>query len=285
MENTGKFQLNSDEAVWFLSQGEHAIGPMTAAEIQSKVESGEITMAHYAWKNGQSDWKRICDIRTFKVLTPEAPKKKLIQDLKKQPKVIQSKRKKAPPPPPSEAYSQEKAEEPVWFVFQDAQYGPFTTEEVIRSIKIQKFSSQTHIWKDGMADWVQIGQQEDFQNELPKKTSKPSKQLSPAKTDERRGAPRRPLVARILMTDEDRVIVGICRDISVGGMQVLTDILPGQAGDLIKLNVSPAAPDLIGPFVAEGEIVRVLEDGRGFSFRFKELSPESRKTIEKYVSH
>jgi hypothetical protein len=36
--------------------------------------------------------------------------------------------------------------------------------------------------------------------------------------------------------------------------------------------------------VAEGMVVRILEDGRGFSFRFEKLPENARKSIEKYFS-
>jgi hypothetical protein len=82
----------------------------------------------------------------------------------------------------------------------------------------------------------------------------------------------------------------MCRDISVGGMQVLTDQIPGVSGTRIRLNVSPVNPSrskassAIEPFVAEGVIVRILEDGRGFSFRFEGLTDRAKKIIEKYIA-
>ena len=83
------------------------------------------------------------------------------------------------------------------------------------------------------------------------------------------------------MAQGNDVGVGVCRDISVGGMQVLTDQIPSAIGKKIKLNVS--APGQIEPFVAEGVVVRILEDDRGFSFRFEKLSAQSRDSIEKYI--
>lgn len=100
---------------------------------------------------------------------------------------------------------------------------------------------------------------------------------------DKRGGPRRPLVARLFLHNDKDVIIAVCRDISVGGMQVLTDRVPGAVGSVIKLNVSPGDPAKVKGFVAEGEIVRVLEDGRGFSFRFRKISDEARRTIEKYI--
>jgi hypothetical protein len=53
------------------------------------------------------------------------------------------------------------------------------------------------------------------------------------------------------------------------------------------MNVSPSGTGkpvgMIEPFVAEGVIVRLLEDGRGFSFRFERLTDGARKTIETYI--
>ncbi|MBI3555618.1 MAG: DUF4339 domain-containing protein [Deltaproteobacteria bacterium] len=99
----------------------------------------------------------------------------------------------------------------------------------------------------------------------------------------KRRAPRRPLVARLFLHNDKDVIIAVCRDISVGGMQVLTDRIPGPVGSMIKLNVSPGDPTKVKGFVAEGEIVRVLEDGRGFSFRFRKITDEARRAIERYI--
>lgn len=101
---------------------------------------------------------------------------------------------------------------------------------------------------------------------------------------DKRRAPRRPLVARLFMHNDKEVIIAVCRDISVGGMQVLTDRIPGPPGSIVKLNVSPGDSAKVKGFVAEGEIVRVLEDGRGFSFRFRKITDETRRAIEKYIN-
>jgi hypothetical protein len=101
---------------------------------------------------------------------------------------------------------------------------------------------------------------------------------------EQRETPRRPMVARILMSNNESVIVAVCRDISVGGMQVLTDRVPGPVGTKIKLNVSPSGDQGLQPFIAEGMIVRVLEDGLGFSFRFDKIANSAVQSLEEYIA-
>jgi hypothetical protein len=89
-----------------------------------------------------------------------------------------------------------------------------------------------------------------------------------------------------MIAEGDRIIVGVGRDISIGGMQVLGDYVPTKVGAKLKLNVSP--PEITNPtfqpFVAEGVVVRVHDDRRGFSFRFDELSTSARQIIERLIS-
>jgi hypothetical protein len=139
---------------------------------------------------------------------------------------------------------------------------------------------RVHAWKGGMSNWVRLKELAEFQSSTGSKSSKAGELTKTNNRLELRTAPRRPMVARILLHNNQSVTEAMCRDISVGGMQVLTDEIPGVVGSKIRLNVSSGD---IEPFVAEGEIVRLLEDQRGFSFRFSGLSDSAKKTIEKYI--
>ena len=74
----------------------------------------------------------------------------------------------------------------------------------------------------------------------------------------------------------------LCRDISVGGLQVLVSSFPGNIGDDVTMNVHPDNSDY--NFVASGKIVRLLEGGQGFSLRFLDLSPEAEQSIRTYIN-
>ena len=183
-------------------------------------------------------------------------------------------------------------------------------------MRVGKIHGRVHTWKDGMADWERLETIDAFEEDVAEaKRVRAERKAGPGgepagsaaaksaatkaaraekaaeKASDKRKAPRRPLVAKILMADHQQLIVAICRDISVGGMQVLTDRIPGEPGARIKMNVSPASARAakgakgkdIEPFVAEGVIVRILEDGRGFSFRFDKLPERSRQVIEDYI--
>lgn len=281
MENTGKLLFDDDTPCWYVSVGDQPLGPLSAEDVYEKILSGQLTWAHYVWKKGQSSWKRICDVKTFQVAVPDAPSDKTLKDLKK----VSSSEKKSPPrfKADLEKTPGEGASDRVWFLhYKGNQVGPFALGEVKRYIKVGKIHGRVFAWKDGLEDWTSLENIKEFKDDI-KKAPPSMKSSKKSESEEHRQTPRKPLIAKILLANDNTVITGVCRDISVGGMQVLTDRVPGVPGTTIRLNVSPPVSSHVEPFVAEGKIVRVLEDGRGFSFRFEKLDPNSRRAIESYI--
>ena len=260
MENTMQIEFNSNEPNLFLAEGEGYIGPFRPSEVYEKLQGKEVSWVDHCYREAEGQWMRICDHPLFKMLQPEAPKPK--------PKVA------APPPPP-------KAMAPAvkWFLFQnETQTGPYPETELKRLIQVGQVMAGAFVWQEAFSDWKPI-------HEVPEFSTGAAAQVQvQIKPSERRSAPRKPLVAQIYLTNQKEISSGVCRDISIGGMQVLTDALPGSTGEKIRLNVMPPGSTGLKPFVAHGVIVRILEDKRGFSFRFTEINEEARASIERYVS-
>lgn len=253
LENTGKLFLESAEAMkpeWYLASGDQSVGPLSAAEILTQLQAGRIGLAHYVWANGMADWKRIFEVPAFRALVPQTPDNK------------------RPEPPISTAVIEEKKD---WFVFaQGTQYGPFTVQEVKNLLTSKRINPSDHAWKDGLTQWESIAQLNEFST----------------RAVERRVGPRKIFLAKVVFADGDGVRVGTCRDLSIGGMQVLIDLDAPAPGKNLSLNISP--PDLKKPtfeaFTAKGRVVRVLEDGRGFSFRFESMNDRSQKILQSLIT-
>lgn len=280
MENTEKVLFGDDVPQWYVALGERWEGPLTASVIYQKVLKKEISWAHYVWRPGRPGWERICDVPEFQAAVPPLPAQNLRQEVKKA----------ALPPAPKV----EEEKSGIWFLHdQDTQFGPFRKSEMIRFIQSRRVKGGVFAWRDGMSNWERLEKIETFREffKLPEGGSK-KKVLPPAspptRKSEQRDTPRKPLVAKIMMAKGEEIVTAICRDISIGGLQVLTDRIPAPVGTSIRMNVSALGQKLgktkIEPFVAEGVIVRILEDGRGFSFRFERLTESAKRAIEAYIN-
>jgi hypothetical protein len=265
MENTNTIQFPNDKAEWFLADGENFKGPFKAEEIYKKLQAKEVTWIDYVYREKEGQWTRLADTATFKVLQAEPPK----------PKPVIA----APPPPPKKVEDDIK-----WFLFQnDTQTGPYGTQEIKRLIASAQVNEAAFVWNEKFTEWKPFAEVTELKS-TGTPPSAPAQPTRPAAPADKRQAPRKPLVAQTYITDHSKVVSGICRDISVGGMQVLTDQIPGTVGTSIRLNVTPPSDTGLKPFVAEGVIVRVLEDHRGFSFRFTQIADEAIQAIQSYIA-
>ena len=61
---------------WYIALGSRWVGPLSASDVYQKVLGQEISWAHFVWRPGQADWKRICDVPTFQGAVPAVPTSK-----------------------------------------------------------------------------------------------------------------------------------------------------------------------------------------------------------------
>src|SRR5690606_15325466 len=145
---------------------------------------------------------------------------------------------------------------------------------LIRLFEEKRINGKTLVFTQGMSSWQFLAEIEGYQevfHEAPPVISE----------SEKRTAVRKPFIARMFIQNQKSVFEGICRDISIGGMKVLVDNFPRRNGERININVHPENSDF--SFVASGEIVRLLEGGQGFSFRFIDLSEDALSAIDRYL--
>lgn len=147
-------------------------------------------------------------------------------------------------------------------------------KQIKQLFKENRINGKTFLFHSSMNEWKVMAEIPDYQEVF-------SEQPPTLKDSDRRTTTRKPFIARLFIQNNKRLFEGLCRDISVGGMQVLVDDFKGQAGDKISINVHPDNSDY--HFTAAGVVVRVLEGNAGFSFRFDGLNDEAKAAIEKYL--
>lgn len=290
------FFENDIHPQWFVALDDKPMGPMSAKEIYEKILVQDLSWTHLVWRAGMKEWLRVCEVEIFQGVLPKGKVPE-----KNSPVAASASRAAKIPPPAPQVHVKS------WFLyFNESQFGPFTADDVDRALRIGKIHGRVFIWKEGFANWKRLDDVREFEEAVAvsRKVRGPTdaaksdsaQKIQAERRQEKRTHPRKPLIARIVLAHQDRVIVGMCRDISVGGMQVLTELIPEPVGSRIRLNVSPADGKL-KPFVAEGIIVRTFNtpgipghldsrgEGCGFSFRFEKLSKDTKDAIEAFITH
>lgn len=255
-----------DEKWYYVKDGARQ-GPVSLGELQQLVSKGNITGQDYVWCRQFENWKRVKEVSEL-AAEPQRPA--------------------SPTPNRSEEQSSQTTKlsktpeaQKAWFIRigpdrgeTATDYGPFDRATLKKLYEENRINGKTLVYGPGLSAWIPLADIEDYQEVF-------SDMPPVIDESERRRFIRRPFVARMLIHDKNNVYEGVCRDISVGGMQVLVSDFPSRVGDDITINVHPDNTDY--HFVSSGKIVRALEANQGFSFRFSDLSPEAKNAIETYL--
>jgi hypothetical protein len=250
------------------------LGPVEADVVTGLVQKGELGPNDYVWKKGFENWCKVHEVVELQRAPAAGPSLAL---------------PKAPAPVPAASPTShprlgDLGDEKCTYVRigadrggAPAEYGPYNVALLRRLYEENRINARTQIFvKEKMREWTFLADLPDFEEVF--------HDVPPVIQEiERRKHVRKPLVARLFVQNNKKVFEGVCRDISVGGMQVLTDGFPGKAGDRISINVHPDNNE--HHFTAAGRVVRLLEGGQGFSFRFDGLNQEAHRAIETYISN
>lgn len=253
---------------WYYVQKGNRHGPVGIDVIESMITKQELKSDDFVWKKGFENWKKIKEVPELEVkeAAPVAPA--LPPEMAKLP-VKEIKLSELAP------------DERVIFIRIGADrggvatdYGPFSIKQLKQLFKENRINGKTLVFVTGMKEWKLLADLPDYQQVF--------EELPPIIQEaDRRTTIRKPFIARLFVQNNRSLFEGICRDISIGGMQVLLDNFKGNAGDKISINVHPENSDY--HFTAAGVVVRILEGNSGFSFRFQGLSDEAKRSIEKYI--
>ncbi len=256
MDNSRNLRFPDDRAQFYLAQGGGYKGPFRPSELFEKIQAGQLNWSDHCFREQDGAWISISEHPVFKSLRSGST----------------SKPSTAVPPP----FKPKVGPSMKWYVFSnEIQTGPFETGMVLKGCTEGTIPSGAFVWNENYTDWKPIGEVDEFRQVF---VGEP---LQPV---DRRSSKRRPLIAQVYVTNLKEVVSAICQDVSSGGMSVLTDLIPGKVGEVIRLNVLPPAESGMSAFVAEGEIVRILDQKNGFSFKFTRISPDAIEAIEEYVS-
>lgn len=246
---------------WYYVQNGERQGPVAFENVLGLYQSGTLNEEDYVWAKGFEDWKKIKDVPKFSSDAPSIPAPIEVQEV-----------------------DLNNLDPNLRCLFiktgkdrggNEVEYGPFSVNILKKLFNENRINGKTYIFAKGMGQWKFLADLAGYENIF--------EQVPPAiEESERRSSTRSPFIARMFIESQQNIYEGICRDISIGGMQVLVDDFPGKVGDKISINVHPENTD--HHFVASGQIVRLLEGHQGFSFRFMNLKDDAINAINNYLN-
>ena len=268
---------------WYYVEGNERVGPVTEEELKSLFDSGQLVPESYVWTKGQSDWSKLNTIASLQYFlnsdsstksADEAETGTEVEDIP----IIEME------PLRVGAFDWNNVDQGQrTFSIKtgidregpEAEYGPFSLDQIILAFKENRINGKSLIFTPGMEDWT-------FLADIPLYEQLFEESPPQINDEERRKNTRKPFVARMLFHDNQQIFEGVCRDISIGGMQVLVAGQNFEIGEEVNLNVHPENSDVV--FVACGSVVRVLDGGQGFSIRFKKLGKQAYQSIDNYIN-
>lgn len=254
---------------WYYVDAGERKGPVEESFIEGLISQGKLGDDDYVWKKGFENWAKLKDVSELHFDAIEQVDKTQMINI---------------PGQKQTEFLEELAgvEKSVFIKIgtdrgaNEVEYGPYSLDIIKKLFSQNRINAKTLVFVKGMEDWGLLADFGDFKELF-------NDEPPLIEDSDRRSNSRKPFVARMYIQNNKEVYVGVCRDISVGGMQVLVDDFPGMENESISINVHPENTDY--HFVASGRIVRLLEGGQGFSFRFTQLSEESKQSITKYLEN
>jgi hypothetical protein len=261
---------------WYYVSGSERVGPVDQDEIIGLYQAGSLNLDSYVWRKGFDNWQHIKNVTELASVLENSN----IDDEDEEISIPNAIPERVQAPVLNWNNLNHDAKTFHIKVGLDrggdeVEYGPFSLNEMKQLFDDQRINAKTFVFTTGMENWSFLGDLPIYSSLF---TSLPPK-IDPV---DRRVSIRKPFVARLLFHDNATVYEGICRDISVGGLQILVSDFPARVGEEITLNVHPDNSDT--KFVATGLVVRLLDGNQGFSMRFKALSREAGQAIEQYLN-
>ena len=255
-------------ANWYYVENNERVGPVDEKNFLDLIKSNVIDSETYVWKKGFDNWIQAKNLDELRNMIPHSSDSDN-----------------------SDKKNENIEEDNIEFIWENIssddqifilrvgedrgieakEYGPYSLAMISKLIEQKRVNHLTQIFAPGMSDWISLGEVEVFRDSF-------SDELE---FIERRTTKRCPISARVFLSGEEHFFQGVCRDISIGGAQILVANFSGKEGDIVKINMH--FEDGSFAFSATGKVMRLLDRVGGFAMRYTDLSSESINIINNYI--
>ena len=228
-------------AIWFMRDPKDGslVGPYTIEALKDALAGGEVLDTFEVWNP-----KSFTSWSSFQSFPELVELKKQLDRLDKD---------------TEEPTLAEESASQIWFIHTSGGTdGPFSMESIRQMAKAGLISPPLFCWKKGFKEWVVYSKVEELKDLFERK--------DPKSQAEKRKAKRAPLLASVEL--KNGTYLGVIRNISVTGLQVLGRAAPGPVDSVHQVQVVANPVYGLPKLTAEIRIVRPLVDRVGFCCKF-----------------
>ncbi len=268
---------------WYIFKDGQTLGPYGPEFVLDQLKLGRVSWIDYIWTPSQDlVWRLICEVTLFRSHLPKSPATDILRKLSitsQKPESTGLSRlggeASGPSTPPP--FTGPTGRPSLWFLqLEGTEFGPMTADEARGIQKGGKLKGVLFARREGMQSALPIDNFVEFGGEPPQKS-------------DRRQFHRINISSTTLFTGarcQDKGLpkfMGVCCDISQGGMLIKSALTPGKVGDIIGVEVQSSPTSLLPFLRAECEIMRLLEEQEAFGVRFLTMSDEDRKALDAFL--
>ncbi len=257
----------------YIPKDKRILGPLRQQVTFEMLKNRDIEWIDFACNPAMNlSWKRISEIEQFCKHLPQMPSRTTYE------KILQAFNGNV------NNVIQRKID--AWYLqFKGSKFGPLTVSEIQILMKQPQFQKGLYVWKEGMENWIPLSNTTDEGLKIFEAQSE-IEMGDFGNIDHGRKADRVKLMASVQITVNyhERVnrFYGICRDISITGLYMITQVKL-TIGMELGLFVVPLIGTTVEKFSVSGKVVASHRDDEGLAIEFIGLSEKSISEISSFV--
>ena len=265
---------------WYYVENNERVGPITEESFIELINEKSITLDTYVWKKGLDNWVQAKNLDELTLIfegdsnfSVDNSASEFNNEALEESSVLEEEKEQI-----HFDWDSVDHDDQIFIIkigedrgSDEREYGPYSIKMIFKLLEQKRVNFLTQIFAPGMSEWMLLGEIEVFKDKL----------QGQEQTVERRKSKRCPISARVFMLDGEGFFQGVCRDISIGGAQVLVANFTGKIGDQVRVNMH--FEDGSFAFTASGKVTRILDNVGGFAMRYVELSSQAISMINSYI--
>jgi hypothetical protein len=278
--------MNLEKSYFVFAPQDQLIGPLTLEQLSDGLSTGKFLFTDYVCNPAnEQKWIRLYELPDFAGFVQKKPDHALYlralkvaagDKIELDPSSTKHNIPRVPQRP--------TGLQPWYLQYEGSEFGPLAEAEVIKVIQKGKLKGTLCAWKPGQAEWKSVYEVPELKELLTQ-----MRILMPTLAPEQRVKDRVAFMATVhfaLLNKANATPsfahVGICRDISVGGMLVFHRGLTVKNGDILQVRVNTTSTD-VPSFEALAEVRFLYKENEGFGISFKKLPTEIKAAIASLV--